>query len=129
MLPRSNSIKQMKKIRKIIKNDIGDNTIKSSNKPNLINICNPFDHHIDTYEEFSNDKIQTVASKSKIVNKNKNENNNINMNKTLNFEDFLNENIDDIEDLEDLINAGGESDSNNRKTIYYTRTKKTEKVI
>lgn len=154
MLPRVSSVKQMKKLRKSTKNDIGDITTKSSKSPNITFIGNPMDKHVDTYEEFAakDSQLQTIAFKSKLVNKPlvKNENkkdmsdkiqNLLNFEdfdkemkteklpapktkrtdvakdvikekaknyKTLNFTDFLNEDIDEIEELEELASDDDE---------------------
>lgn len=154
MLPRASSVKQMKRLRKKTKSDIGDITTKSSKLPNITFIGNPMDKHVDTYEEFAakDSQLQTIAFKSKLVNKPlvKNENkkdmsdkiqNLLNFedfdkemkteklpapktkrtdvakdvikektktNKTFNFNDFLNEDIDEIEELEELASDDDE---------------------
>jgi len=76
MLPRDTTVRQLKKLRALTKGtDIGDLTANdrlNSQIPNLQKIGNPVDTGIDSYEEFAakDSKIQTIAFKSKLVNKN-----------------------------------------------------------
>ena len=75
MLPRETSIRQLKMLRKETKGkDIGDLTTNdrmNSGIPNLQYIGNPVDHNIESWEEFAekDSKLQTIAFKSKLVNK------------------------------------------------------------
>jgi len=75
MLPRETSVRQLKMLRKLTKGkDIGDLTVGdrlNHNIPNLQYIGNPVDTGIDSYEEFTDkdSKLQTIAFKSKLVNK------------------------------------------------------------
>jgi hypothetical protein len=96
MLPRETSVRQLKKLRQETKGkDIGDLTTNdrlNHNTPNLQYIGNPVDTGIESWEEFSkkDSQLQTIAFKSKLVNKNmtKNNNNNMKENKILKLEDF-----------------------------------------
>ena len=105
MLPRDTTIRQLKKLRKETKGkDIGDLTTNDRlNKgiPNLQYIGNPVDNHISSWEEFSakDSKLQTIAFKSKLVNKSVKENKYSNMKdikNVLKFKDF-DENWKDVE--------------------------------
>lgn len=75
MLPRESTIKQLKKLRSETKGtDIGDLTVNdrfNKNLPNIQYIGNPIDNKIQSWEDFSkNDsQLQTIAFKSKTVNK------------------------------------------------------------
>ena len=101
MLPRETSVRQLKKLRAETKGtDIGDLTTKDRlniNIPNLQYIGNPVDRDngIESWEEWSqkDSKIQTIAFKSKLVNKSIKENKKENMKKEniLSFNDFENE--------------------------------------
>jgi len=97
MLPRDTTIRQLKKLRKETKGkDIGDLTTNDRlNKgiPNLQYIGNPVDNHISSWEEFAakDSKLQTIAFKSKLVNKSVKENKYSNMKdikNVLKFKDF-----------------------------------------
>lgn len=76
MLPRETSVRQLKKLRAETKGtDIGDLTTNdrlNDRIPNLQRIGNPVDTGIESWEEFSkkDSKLQTIAFKSKLVNKN-----------------------------------------------------------
>ena len=76
MLPRETSVRQLKKLRSETKGtDIGDLTTNdrlNAKVPNLQRIGNPVDSGIESWEEFSkkDSKLQTIAFKSKLVNKN-----------------------------------------------------------
>src|SRR6056297_1908463 len=99
-LPRETSLRQLKDLRKITKGkDIGDLTTDdrlNKNIPNMQSIGNPVDTGIDSYEDFTekDSKLQTIAFKSKLVNKpikeNKNKNKDMDkkINNLLNFDDF-----------------------------------------
>jgi len=95
MLPES-SVRQLKKLRAETKGtDIGDLTTNDRlNKavPNLQAIGNPVDNNdsIESWEEFSkkDSKLQTIAFKSKLVNKSIKENNNKDMSKIGKFNEF-----------------------------------------
>ena len=76
MLPRNTTYRQLMKLRKETKGkDIGDLTAKDRlnlpNMPNLQYIGNPMDNKVETWEEFSqkDSQLQTIAFKSKLVNK------------------------------------------------------------
>jgi len=75
MLPRETSVRQLKKLRAETKGtDIGDLTAGdrlNHNIPNLQYIGNPVDTGIDSYEDFTekDNSLQTIAFKSKLVNK------------------------------------------------------------
>lgn len=75
MLPRETSVRQLKKLRAETKGkDIGDLTANdrlNHNVPNLQYIGNPVDSGVESWEEFSqkDSKLQTIAFKSKTVNK------------------------------------------------------------
>lgn len=75
MLPRETTVRQLKKLREETKGkDIGDLTSNDRlnfSIPNLQNIVNPVDTGIESWEDFSkNDsQLQTIAFKSKLVNK------------------------------------------------------------
>ena len=75
MLPRETTLRQLKKLRSETKGkDIGDLTSNDKlnhNLPNLQYIGNPVDNGIDSYEDFTekDNKLQTIAFKSKLVNK------------------------------------------------------------
>jgi len=75
MLPKETSVRQLKKLRAETNGtDIGDLTSKdrlNHNIPNLQYIGNPVDKGIESWEEFSkkDSQIQTIAFKSKLVNK------------------------------------------------------------
>lgn len=75
MLPRETSLRQLKKLRAETKGkDIGDLTTNDRlNKdiPNMQSIANPVDTGIESWEEFiqKDNKLQTIAFKSKTVNK------------------------------------------------------------
>lgn len=97
MLPRETTVRQLKKLRQETKGtDIGDLTTNDRmNKgvPNLQYIGNPVDHKIESWEEFAakDSKLQTIAFKSKLVNKSVSENKYSNMDKienVLKFKDF-----------------------------------------
>jgi len=71
MIP-ENSLKQLHRLRKETKGkDIGDLTAKDDILPNLTYIGNSVDRKVDSYEEFASkdSQLQTVAFKSKLVNK------------------------------------------------------------
>lgn len=98
MLPRETSVRQLKKLRAETKGtDIGDLTTKDRLNmpvPNMQAIGNPVDTGIESWEDFSNkdSKLQTIAFKSKLVNKplvkeNKKETENMKEN-IQKFEDF-----------------------------------------
>ena len=76
MLPRETSVRQLKKLRAETKGtDIGDLTTNdrlNAKVPNLQRIGNPVDTGIESWEEFSkkDSTLQTIAFKSKLVNKN-----------------------------------------------------------
>ena len=97
MLPRETSIRQLKKLRSETKGtDIGDITAGdrlNHNVPNLQYISNPVDTGIESWDEFSkkDSKLQTIAFKSKLVNKplvKENNYKNMKENKILKLEDF-----------------------------------------
>lgn len=99
MLPRETTLRQLKKLRSETKGkDIGDLTSNdrlNHNLPNLQYIGNPVDNGIDSYEEFTekDNKLQTIAFKSKLVNKPLvKENNNKIMEKIIKFQEFECEN-------------------------------------
>ena len=75
MLPKETSVRQLKKLRQETKGkDIGDITTNdrlNKNLPNIQYIGNPVDKGIESWEEFSkkDSSLQTIAFKSKIVNK------------------------------------------------------------
>ena len=75
MLPRDTTKRQLQYLRKITKGkDIGDLTVNdrlNKNLPNLQYIGNPIDTNIESWEEFSqkDSQLQTIAFKSKLVNK------------------------------------------------------------
>lgn len=75
MLPQETSVRQLKKLRAETKGkDIGDLTAGdrlNHNVPNLQYIGNPVDAGIESWQEFSqkDSKLQTIAFKSKTVNK------------------------------------------------------------
>jgi hypothetical protein len=108
MLPRETSVRQLKKLRAETKGtDIGDLTTKDRLNmpvPNMQAIGNPVDTGIESWEDFSNkdSKLQTIAFKSKLVNKplvkeNKKETKNMIENiKT--FDTFLTEGLDNAEE-------------------------------
>lgn len=97
MIP-ENSLKQLHKLRKETKGkDIGDLTahIGEVNLPNSTYIGNTVDKKVDSYEEFTrkDNELQTVAFKSKLVNKplikeNKKENMKNKLNNILSISDF-----------------------------------------
>ena len=94
MLPES-SLRQLQMIRKETKGkDIGDLTVDdrlNAPVPNLQRIGNPVDMGIETYKEFTekDNKLQTIAFKSKTVNKSIKENKNEIMKKDIiKFQDF-----------------------------------------
>lgn len=109
MLPRETSVRQLKKLRAETKGkDIGDLTVNdrlNKNLPNLQYIGNPVDIGIESWEEFSkkDSQLQTVAFKSKLVNKplvKENNTKNMKNNKIVKINEFL-----DIEDEKmELIN-------------------------
>ena len=108
MLPRETSVRQLKKLRAETKGtDIGDLTAGdrlNHNVPNLQYIGNPVDTGIDSYEDFTekDSKLQTIAFKSKLVNKSIKENKKEIMKENiLSFEKFdsIKEDFDD--DLDD----------------------------
>lgn len=74
MLPRETTVRQLKKLREETKGkDIGDLTTKDRlniNTPNLQYIGNPTSH-LQSWEDFTekDNKLQTIAFKSKLVNK------------------------------------------------------------
>ncbi len=98
MLPRETTIRQLRKLRIETKGkDIGD--ITSTDRlnykiPNLQSIGNPVDTGIESWEEFSkkDSQLQTIAFKSKLVNKPLAKNLNKNMKniteKITSFDDF-----------------------------------------
>ena len=99
MLPRETSVRQLKMLRKLTKGtDIGDLTVDdrlNHNTPNLQYIGNPIDTGVDSYEDFTekDNKLQTIAFKSKLVNKplvkeNKKENMEKKLNNMLSISDF-----------------------------------------
>jgi len=99
MLPRETTVRQLKKLRAETKGkDIGDLTVNdrlNKNLPNLQYIGNPVDTDIESWEEFSkhDSQLQTIAFKSKLVNKplvkeNKKEIMKDKVNNVLNFQDF-----------------------------------------
>jgi len=95
MLPKETSVRQLKKLRAETKGtDIGDLTKDdrlNHNIPNLQYIGNPVDTGIESWEEFSkkDSKVQTIAFKSKLVNKPiVKENKKENMKDIRTFEDF-----------------------------------------
>jgi len=99
MLPRETTVRQLKKMREETKGkDIGDLTVNdrmNKNLPNLQYIGNPVDMGIESWEEFSkrDNKLQTIAFKSKLVNKplvkeNKKEIMENKINNVLSFQDF-----------------------------------------
>jgi hypothetical protein len=99
MLPLETSVRQLKKLRAETKGtDIGDLTAGdrlNHNVPNLQYIGNPVDTGIESWQEFSqkDSKLQTIAFKSKLVNKsivkeNKKENMKEKLNNVLKFNDF-----------------------------------------
>jgi len=51
-LPRESSVKQLKKLRSIVKNDIGDKVRGTKKVKNSIRTDNPVDRKIDSYENF-----------------------------------------------------------------------------
>ena len=75
MLPRETTVRQLKKLRAETKGtDIGDLTSGdrlNHNVPNLQYIGNPVDNKIESWEDFSkhDSQLQTIAFKSKLVNK------------------------------------------------------------
>ena len=98
MLPRETSVRQLKKLRAETKGtDIGDLTAGdrlNHNVPNLQYIGNPVDTGIDSYEDFTekDSKLQTIAFKSKLVNKSIKENKKEIMKENIiSFNDFENE--------------------------------------
>lgn len=96
MLPRETSVRQLKMLRKLTKGkDIGDLTANdkmNKNIPNLQYITNPADNHIESYDDFANkdSKLQTIAFKSKLVNKSVKENNTKNENKYSDMGEYKN---------------------------------------
>ena len=111
MLPRDTSVRQLKKLRAETKGtDIGDLTSGdrlNHNVPNLQYIGNPVDTGIESWEEFSqkDSKLQTIAFKSKLVNKSiVKENKKENMKDIKKFEDFENSELDSYtqDDLENI---------------------------
>jgi hypothetical protein len=111
MLPRETSLRQLKMLRKLTKGtDIGDITKDdrlNHNVPNLQYIGNPIDTGIDSYEDFTekDNELQTIAFKSKLVNKpivkennkEKMENNIISFNE-YNKSDFIEQKMGDVID-------------------------------
>ena len=106
MLPRETSVRQLKKLRAETKGtDIGDLTSGdrlNHNVPNLQYIGNPVDTGIDSYEDFTekDNKLQTIAFKSKLVNKSIKENKKETMKKNI-----INEHFDREEAIELLYNG------------------------
>jgi len=106
MLPQETSVRQLKKLRAETKGtDIGDLTKDdrlNHNVPNLQYIGNPIDTGIESWQEFcqKDNELQTIAFKSKLVNKPIVKENKIeNMKDIKTFEDF---NEDDFNDEEIL---------------------------
>jgi tellurite resistance-related uncharacterized protein len=59
-LPRKQSIEQLKRLRSLTKGDIGDKTRSSKKMKNMINVDNPLDRKIDTYESFLLKKKENI---------------------------------------------------------------------
>jgi hypothetical protein len=115
MLPES-SVRQLKKLRQETKGtDIGDLTSNdrlNAKVPNLQYIGNPVDRDIESYEEFTqkDSKLQTIAFKSKLVNKKIKENMKSNIKK---FEDF---DFAEGEEREDLLRHSDKYNQSIRNT-------------
>ena len=104
MLPQETSVRQLKKLRAETKGtDIGDLTKDDRlnyNVPNLQYIGNPIDTGIESWQEFcqKDNKLQTIAFKSKLVNKPiVKENKTENMNDIKKFEHFSPEGEEEYE--------------------------------
>lgn len=148
MLPKETSVRQLKMLRKLSKGtDIGDITTKdrlNKNIPNMQSIANPVDTGIESWEEFSkkDSKLQTIAFKSKLVNKpivkkNKNDTMNEKVQKDIlkfeNFDKKVNEKIEEetiLEEDNNIIEKFKLFNEKNKFEDFFNKTlKKTGKSL
>lgn len=137
MLPRESTLRQLKKLRSETKGtDIGDLTSNDKlnhNLPNLQYIGNPVDNNIDSYEDFTekDNKLQTIAFKSKLVNKplvKENNNNNKMKNKIEKFENFKIEESKDYESDYSILGKEKELKENPNFGIAAVKDQENKKI-